>query len=55
MLSLLIYCDTHGIFSSRRIERTTYRDLGARFITANTHPDHDTIYSFRRQNPHVSG
>ena len=50
MLSLLIYCYAHGIFSSRRIERATYRDLGARFITANTHPDHDTICSFRRQN-----
>ncbi|HHI81044.1 MAG TPA: transposase [Planctomycetes bacterium] len=48
MLSLLIYCDAQGIFSSRRIERATYRDLGARFITANTHPDHDTICSFRR-------
>ena len=49
MLFLWIYCDAHGIFSSRRIERVTYRDLGARFISANTPPDHDTIFSFRRQ------
>src|SRR6266567_4596085 len=36
--------------SSRRIERATWRDIGARFIAANTHPDHDTIASFRRVN-----
>src|ERR1700756_5963897 len=28
MLALLIYCYAHGTFSSRRIERATYRDLG---------------------------
>src|SRR5258705_13307333 len=50
MLSLLIYCYANGIFSSRRIERATYRDLGVRFLTGDTHPDHDTICSFRRQN-----
>ena len=50
MLSLLIYCYANGIFSSRRIERATYRDIGVRFITANTHPDHDTICKFRREN-----
>jgi transposase len=50
MLSLLIYCYTKGVFSSRKIERATYFDLGARFITADTHPDHDTICQFRRVN-----
>ena len=50
MLALLIYCYANGIFSSRRIERATYRDLGVRFLTGDTHPDHDTICSFRRQN-----
>ena len=39
----------NGTFSSRRIERATYRDLGVRFLTGDTHPDHDTICSFRRQ------
>ena len=28
MLALLIYCYANGIFSSRRIERATYRDVG---------------------------
>ena len=50
MLQLLIYCYANGIFSSRRIERASYRDVAVRFLTANTHPDHDTICTFRREN-----
>ena len=50
MLALLIYCYANGVFGSRRIERATYRDLGARYITADRHPDHDTICKFRREN-----
>ena len=50
MLALLIYSYANGIFSSRRIERATYRDIGVRFVAANTHPDHDTIAAFRRAN-----
>ena len=50
MLALLIYSYANGIFSSRRIERATYRDIGVRYVTANTHPDHDTICKFRREN-----
>ena len=50
MLALLIYCYASGIFSSRRIEQATYRHVSVRFITADTHPDHDTIATFRRRN-----
>lgn len=50
MLSLLIYCYAIGIFSSRRIERATYRDVSVRYLTADTHPDHDTIATFRKEN-----
>src|SRR6478752_10646282 len=50
MVALLVYCYANGVFSSRRIERATYRDIGARFIVANPHPDHDTIATFRRTN-----
>lgn len=50
MLGLLIYCYANGIFSSRRIERATYRDVGVRYLTGDTHPDHDTIAKFRREN-----
>lgn len=50
MLALLLYCYANGIFSSRRIERATHRDVGVRFVAADQHPDHDTIASFRREN-----
>lgn len=50
MLALLVYCYANGTFSSRRIERATHRDVGVRFVAANTHPDHDTIAVFRRTN-----
>ena len=50
MLALLIYCYANGLFSSRRIERATHRDIGVRFVAANLHPDHDTIARFRREN-----
>jgi transposase len=50
MLALLVYCYANGIFSSRRIERATYRDVAVRYLTADTHPDHDTICTFRREN-----
>lgn len=50
MLALLIYCYTNGVFSSRKIEIATYRDIAVRYITGNTHPDHDTIARFRRNN-----
>lgn len=38
-----------GIFSSRKIEKATYDSIAFRFISANTHPDHDTIASFRKR------
>jgi len=50
MLALLIYCYANGTFSSRRIERATYRDIAVRFVAANLHPDHDTVATFRRSN-----
>ena len=50
MLALLVYCYSNGIFSSRRIERATRFDVRVRFVAANTHPDHDTIAKFRREN-----
>lgn len=50
LLALLLYCYSHGIFSSRRIERATHRDVAVRYICANRHPDHDTICTFRVRN-----
>lgn len=50
MLALLIYNYAMGVFSSRRIERQTYESVAVRYICANTHPDHDTVAKFRREN-----
>jgi transposase len=50
MLGLVIYCYATGTFSSRAIERATYTDVAVRFLTGDTHPDHDTICEFRRHN-----
>jgi len=48
MLALLIYCYANGIFSSRRIERATDRNLSRGDLTAETHADQDTIPARRR-------
>ena len=50
MLSLLVYCHANGVLGSRRNERATYRDVAVRNLTADTHPDHDSICKFRREN-----
>ncbi len=49
LLSLLFYGYATGVFSSRKIEKATYDSVAFRFISANTHPDHDTIATFRKR------
>jgi transposase len=49
LLGLLFYGYSTGVFSSRKLERCTYDSVAFRFIAANTHPDHDTIASFRKK------
>lgn len=49
LLGLLVYGYSSGVFSSRKIERATYDSVAFRFVAANTHPDHDTIATFRRR------
>lgn len=50
LLGLLIYSYASGMFSSRQIERATYDSVAVRVLCADTHPDHDTLCAFRRQN-----
>jgi transposase len=50
MLGLLIYCYCSGTFSSRKIEGLTYDSVPVRYLCADTHPDHDSICKFRREN-----
>lgn len=48
LLALLVYGYATGIFSSRKIERATYDSVAFRFLSADTHPDHDTLANFRK-------
>jgi len=49
ILSLIFYGYATGTFSSRKIEQATYDQVPFRYISANTHPDHDTIAHFRKR------
>lgn len=49
MVALLFYGYATGVFSSRKLERSTYDSVAFRYIAANSHPDHDTIATFRRR------
>jgi transposase len=49
LLALLFYGYANGVFSSRKLERSTYDSVAFRFIAANAHPDHDTIAVFRKR------
>lgn len=48
LLALLFYGYANGVFSSRKIEKATYANLGFRFVASNYHPDHDTLAHFRK-------
>jgi transposase len=50
LLALLVYSYATGVFGSRRIEQTTFDNVAVRLLTGDTHPDHDTICAFRREN-----
>lgn len=49
MAGLLIYGYCTGVFSSRRMERATFDDVAFRYLSADQHPDHDTIAAFRER------
>ena len=49
MVALLFYGYATGVFTTRKIEQATYDSIAFRYIAVNTHPDHDTIASFRKR------
>lgn len=49
LISLLVYGYATGTFSSRALERASYDSIAFRYVTGNSHPDHDTINSFRKR------
>lgn len=49
LTALLFYGYATGVFSSRKLEASTHDSVAFRYIAANTHPDHDTIATFRKR------
>lgn len=49
MVRLLLYGYCKGVVSSRKIEQATYEDVAFRYLSADTHPDPDTIAAFRKR------
>lgn len=49
LLALLFYGYSTGVFSSRKLEVATHDSVAFRYVTANEHPDHDTISTFRKR------
>jgi len=49
MVALLLYAYCVGMPSSRQIEKACKELIPFRVLTANQHPDHDTIAEFRRR------
>ena len=49
LVALLLYGYATGTYASRRIEQASYESLAFRYIAANTHPDHDTLCTFRKR------
>lgn len=49
MLKLVVYGYCNGKPSSRKIEKATWEEVAYRVLSANQHPDHDSISEFRRR------
>ena len=49
LVALLFYGYATGVFSSRKLEQATYESVAFRYVSADRHPDHDTIASFRKR------
>jgi len=49
MLAFLFYGYATGTFSSRKLEQATYELIPVIYITGNTHPDHNSINTFRKR------
>lgn len=49
MVKLLIYAYCIGKPSSRKIEKATWEDVAFRVLSADQHPDHDSLAAFRKR------
>jgi transposase len=53
MVKLLVYGYCLGVRSSRQIERLTWENIPFRLLSADQHPDHNSISAFRKR--HIKG
>lgn len=49
MMKLLLYAYCTGKPSSRKIEKATWEEISYRVLSADQHPDHDSISEFRKR------
>jgi transposase len=49
MVRVLLYGYATGVYSSRKLEAKTYEDVAFRYLSADAHPDHDTLAEFRKR------
>jgi transposase len=49
MARLLLYGYCIGVTSWRKIEQATYDNVAFRYLSADQHPDHDTLAAFRQE------
>jgi transposase len=48
LLAILVYGYATGVFSRRKLEMATFDSVAFRYIAAGTHPEHDTLATFRK-------
>ena len=49
MVRVLLYGYATGVYSSRKLEAKTYDEVAFRYLSADAHPDHDTLAEFRKR------
>jgi transposase len=49
LIALWFYGYATGVYSSRKLEQATYDSVAFRYISADQHPEHDTISDFRKR------
>jgi transposase len=49
LLAIPVYGYATGVFSSRRLEQAPYDSVAFRYIASGSHPDHDSLATFRRR------
>jgi transposase len=49
IVRVLLYGNATEVYSARKMEAKTYNDVAFRYLSADAHPDHDTLAEFRKR------